>query len=155
MRTIKHGTAALALAAVLACLQRGRPSSDRPSTDRPSTDRPSTDRLGSQRADDDATPTLAAGCQAVGYHRDELAPGCWAIQGRGLPDSPLAELHLPAGFTGNDPGSGSTVWTTESGVPSLSRRSETCTPTPARAPGNRRSSAPRRRTSPQRSPLRR
>ena len=49
-----------------------------------------------------ATATQAADCQAVGYNRDELAPGCWAIQVRGLSGSPLAELDLPAGFTGND-----------------------------------------------------
>ena len=41
-------------------------------------------------------------CPAVAFHQDELAPGCWAIQIRGLSDSPLTELDLPAGFSGND-----------------------------------------------------
>ena len=49
-----------------------------------------------------ARPRRPPECQAVGFHHDELAPGCWAIQVRGLPDSPLAELDLPAGFSGND-----------------------------------------------------
>jgi hypothetical protein len=41
-------------------------------------------------------------CPAVAVHHDDLAPGCWAIQVRGLSGSPLAGLDLPAGFSGND-----------------------------------------------------
>lgn len=55
-------------------------------------------------ADDQQTASAPSTpeCQPVAYHRDALAPGCWAIQVRGLPGSPLAELDLPTGFSGND-----------------------------------------------------
>jgi hypothetical protein len=56
-------------------------------------------------ADKDKQTTSAAptpDCPPVAFGRDDLAAGCWAIQARGLPDSPLAELDLPAGFSGND-----------------------------------------------------
>lgn len=54
---------------------------------------------------DDATPPEAASvpdCQIVGFNHDVLTAGCWAIQIRGLSDSPLAQLELPTGFSGND-----------------------------------------------------
>lgn len=86
MRPIKHGAMALALMGILtAC----------------SDDQPATDPV----ANKDQQTTSAAPppeCPAVAFHHDALAPGCWAIKVRGLPDSPLAELDLPAGFSGND-----------------------------------------------------
>ena len=85
MRQIRNGAVALALMGGLAAC---------------SDDQASPDAV----ADEDKQTTSVAparDCEAVAYDRS-LAPGCWAIQVRGLPDSPLAELDLPAGFTGND-----------------------------------------------------
>jgi hypothetical protein len=65
----------------------------------------SDDQAATNPVADDAQTTSAAptaDCPAVAFHHEDLAPGCWAIQVRGLPDSPLAELDLPAGFSGND-----------------------------------------------------
>jgi hypothetical protein len=85
MRQIRNGAVALALIGGLAAC---------------SDDQASRDALA-----DEAKPTTsvapARDCEEVAYDRN-LTPGCWAIRARGLPDSPLAELDLPAGFTGND-----------------------------------------------------
>lgn len=86
MRQIKSGATALALMGVLAACTDGQAATD-PVADK---DKESTS----------AAPT--PDCPAVAFHHDDLTPGCWAIQARGLPGSPLAELDLPAGFSGND-----------------------------------------------------
>lgn len=85
MRQIRYAAMAVALVGVLAAC-----SEDQAATD--------------PAADDTLTTSAAPtpDCPAVAFHHDELAPGCWAIQVRGLADSPLAELTLPAGFSGND-----------------------------------------------------
>jgi hypothetical protein len=86
MRQIKNGALAVALMGVLAAC---------------SDDQAATDPV----ANEDKQATSAApppDCPAVAIHHDDLAPGCWAIQARGLSGSPLAELDLPAGFSGND-----------------------------------------------------
>ena len=86
MGPIKHGAMALALMGILAAC---------------SDDQPATDPV----ANKDQQTTSAAPppeCPAVAFHHDALAPGCWAIKVRGLAGSPLAELDLPAGFSGND-----------------------------------------------------
>ena len=65
----------------------------------------SEDRAGTAPAAADEQTTSASPaprCPAVAIHHDELAPGCWAIKARSVPGSPLAELDLPAGFSGND-----------------------------------------------------
>jgi hypothetical protein len=87
MTQIKTGAAALAAIAVLASCSNDDPAGTDSGADEQTTS---------------ATPTQAEDCQEVGFHHDVLAPGCWAIKARGLPGSPLAELDLPAGFTGND-----------------------------------------------------
>jgi hypothetical protein len=51
---------------------------------------------------DSQSASTESECQLIGFNHEELTPGCWAIQVRGLTDSPLAELDLPAGFSGND-----------------------------------------------------
>src|SRR3712207_5563099 len=86
MRAIRNGAAALALmGGLVAC---------------------SDDQASRTAAADAGAHTMSAAptpdCPAVAFGRDQLTPGCWAIQARGLPDSPLAELDLPAGFSGND-----------------------------------------------------
>jgi hypothetical protein len=89
MRQVKHAAAAIALMGALA----GCGNNDDPTGTAPVAD------------DDDKTTSSESesDCQPVGYERDELlAPGCWAIQVRGLSGGPLAELELPAGFAGND-----------------------------------------------------
>lgn len=87
MRQIRNGAMALALVGILAGCG-GDPAATEPAASE-------NQQTGS------ATPTSE--CPAVAYpHDEELAPGCWAIQVRGLHDSPLAELDLPAGFSGND-----------------------------------------------------
>ena len=86
MRQLKSGASVLALMAVLAAC-----SEDPASTN--------------SEADEDQQTTSASptpDCPAVAFHHDALAPGCWAIEIRGLDGSPLAELDLPAGFSGND-----------------------------------------------------
>lgn len=86
MRQIMNGAMALALMGVLAAC---------------SDDQAATDPV----ANEDKQTTSAAptsDCPAVAFHHDDLTPGCWAIQVRGLSGSPLAELGLPAGFSGND-----------------------------------------------------
>jgi hypothetical protein len=85
MKTKMTGVAALAAIAVLSSCSNDDPAA----TPRATTDEPTT-----------PSSTSTADCQAVGYDR-ELDPGCWAIQASGLPDSPLLELDLPAGFVGN------------------------------------------------------
>jgi hypothetical protein len=85
MRRIRYTAMAVALVGVLAAC-----SEDQAATD-PAADDPQTTS---------AVPT--PDCPAVAFHHDDLAPGCWAIQVRGLSGSPLAELDLPAGFSGND-----------------------------------------------------
>jgi hypothetical protein len=88
MRQIRNAALALALVGVLAGC--------------------SDDETTSADTDADETTTAAAPeCRAVGYHHDSLDPGCWAIKVRGLVESPLAGLDLPAGFSGND----AWVWT--------------------------------------------
>jgi hypothetical protein len=86
MRRIKTHAVVLALSAVLAACS-GDPAA--------------TDPVAAQ--DQQTTSTAPEqDCPAVAFHHDELTPGCWAIQVRGLWGSPLAELDLPAGFSGND-----------------------------------------------------
>lgn len=86
MRQIKYAAVALALMGGLAAC--------------------SDDQATSDAAPDDNQQTTSAApppdCPAVAFGRGTLDPGCWAIQARGLHDSPLAELDLPAGFSGND-----------------------------------------------------
>jgi hypothetical protein len=86
MRQIRNAAMAVALMGVLAAC---------------SDDQGATDSV----ANKDKQTTSAAptpDCPAVAFHHDDLAPGCWAIQVGGLAGSPLAELDLPAGFSGND-----------------------------------------------------
>jgi hypothetical protein len=85
MRLIRNGAVALALMGGLAAC---------------SDDQASRDAVADE-AKQTTSVAPARDCQAVAYDRN-LAAGCWAIQARGLPASPLAELDLPAGFTGND-----------------------------------------------------
>lgn len=85
MRQIRYSVTAVALMGVLAACTDGQSASD-------------------PAADDKQTMSAAPtpDCPAVAFHHETLAPGCWAIQVRGLPGSPLAELDLPTGFSGND-----------------------------------------------------
>lgn len=86
MRQIKNGAAALALMGVLAAC---------------SDDQAATDPV--ENEDKQAASTApTSDCQAVAFHHENLAPGCWTIRARGLSASPLAELNLPGGFSGND-----------------------------------------------------
>lgn len=94
MRLIRYSAIAVALMSILAACSDDQAASDPVATDKQTTS---------------AAPT--PDCPAVAFHHDDLAPGCWAIQVRGLPGSPLAELDLPAGFSGND----AWVWVNEVG----------------------------------------
>lgn len=85
MRQIRYAAVAVALVGVLAACSDEQASTDPVAEDKQATS---------------AAP--AGGCPAVAFHHDELAPGCWAIKARGVPGSPLAQLDLPAGFSGND-----------------------------------------------------
>lgn len=85
MRQIRNGAVALALMGGLAACSDDQASRDAVADETKQT----------------TSVAPARDCEAVAYDRN-LTPGCWAIQARGLPDSPLAELDLPAGFTGND-----------------------------------------------------
>ncbi|CUR54112.1 exported hypothetical protein [metagenome] len=85
MLKIMSAAAAIALAGVLAAC-----SDDEPPTG------PAADE--SQPATAAATPD----CPPVAGDHNRLDPGCWAIQAEGVVESPLAQLQLPAGFSGND-----------------------------------------------------
>jgi hypothetical protein len=85
MRQIRYAAIAVALVGVLTACSDDRAANDPVAGDKQTTSAPTTPR-----------------CPAVAFHHDELAPGCWAITARGLQGSPLAELDLPAGFSGND-----------------------------------------------------
>jgi hypothetical protein len=90
MRKIRNGALALALVgSLVAC------SDDQAATDPVANE-------DQQTTSETPTPD----CPAVALHYEDLAPGCWAIQIRGLEGSPLAELDVPAGFSGN----GAWVW---------------------------------------------
>lgn len=94
MRRIRYTAIAVALVGVLAGC---------------SDDQAATDPVAGNQQTTSAAPT--PDCPAVAFHHDDLSPGCWAIQVRGLSGSPLAELDLPAGFSGND----AWVWVNEVG----------------------------------------
>jgi hypothetical protein len=85
MRQIRNGAMALVLVGVLAACD------DNAGTDPVAND-----------VEQRASAAPAPDCPAVAYHHDVLTPGCWAIQARGPSGSALAELDLPAGFSGND-----------------------------------------------------
>jgi hypothetical protein len=85
MRSIRNGAVALALVGGLAAC----------------TDDPTAPEAAAEN-EQATTAAPAPECPAVAVGRDTLTPGCWAIQARGLPDSPLAGLDLPEGFSGND-----------------------------------------------------
>lgn len=81
------GTAALALLAALgAC----------------SSDEPRDEGAAPQQTSTSTSSSPTSGCEEVAHDRATLAPGCWAIQVDGAVGLPLAELELPAGFTGSD-----------------------------------------------------
>ena len=88
MRKLKHVAAAFVVASALAACSEDGPAA--------------TDSVDDEGQQPSATATQAPDCPAVATHRESLEPGCWAIQARGVVDSPRAELELPAGFTGND-----------------------------------------------------
>ncbi|MBA2559294.1 MAG: hypothetical protein H0V07_05295 [Propionibacteriales bacterium] len=85
MRQIRYAAMAVALAGVLAACSGEQAATDTVADDKQTT-----------------SAALTPGCRAVAFHHDDLGPGCWAIKARGLQGSPLAELDLPTGFSGND-----------------------------------------------------